>query len=674
MKKLLLLLLLVPQLLLADAVIFSGNDVKALKPNLDLFGVAKILTTATVPSSGAGLVAPKGSLALYSVTGATYTKTGAGNTAWTKNQLGPVNLTTDVTGTLPIANGGTGNTSGTATINANLTGMVTSVGNAASLGSFSSSNLLTALTDETGTGTAVFSVSPVLTGTPAIAAATGSSLSVTGQLTSTVATGTAPLAVSSTTKVTNLYADRAALADTVTTNANLTGAVTSVGNATSLGSFTSANLSGALTNETGSGLAVFDTSPTITSASLVTPALGTPASGVMTNVTGTASGLTAGNVTTNANLTGVITSVGNATSIASQTGTGTKFVVDTSPALVTPDIGVANGTSLVLGGTINANAVLDAQSTTKAFMPPRMTTTQKNAIASPTAGMVVYDSTLNVLSTYNGSLWMSATQSADTDWASYTPTLGAGWGTPSNVSFWWRRRGDSVEIKGYATIGTIGAFAGTFSLPNGITIDTAKIKTTALTQVFGRYNRIANNTGGGVYVVNQGGLVLYDGSTTTSLTLQGQQSTSQTAFLNNNLIATTGDSITISDVSIPISGWTTNTGSFSGITQVPGGGNIDILSVAFGTTNISTACTASPCFIDQIGTGVSSVTRASTGVYALNTVRTYTKLRCTAQTNGLSVYGTFACNSCSSISPINVTDSSFAFTDRFGVINCVGSY
>lgn len=46
-------------------------------------------------------------------------------------------------------------------------------------------------------------------------------------------------------------------------------------------------------------------------------ALGTPSSGVATNLTGTAAGLTAGNVTTNANLTGPITSVGNTTSIAS---------------------------------------------------------------------------------------------------------------------------------------------------------------------------------------------------------------------------------------------------------------------------------------------------------------------------------------------------------------------
>ncbi|WP_291869639.1 DUF2793 domain-containing protein [Bradyrhizobium sp.] len=47
----------------------------------------------------------------------------------------------------------------------------------------------------------------------------------------------------------------------------------------------------------------------------VAPALGTPASGVATNLTGTASGLTAGNVTTNANLTGDVTSVGNATTL-----------------------------------------------------------------------------------------------------------------------------------------------------------------------------------------------------------------------------------------------------------------------------------------------------------------------------------------------------------------------
>lgn len=75
---------------------------------------------------------------------------------------------------------------------------------------------------------------------------------------------------------------------------------------------TSAQLRGVLSDETGSGAAVFATSPT-----LVTPALGTPSALVGTNITGTAAGLTAGNVTTNANLTGDVTSSGsNATTIA----------------------------------------------------------------------------------------------------------------------------------------------------------------------------------------------------------------------------------------------------------------------------------------------------------------------------------------------------------------------
>jgi len=57
----------------------------------------------------------------------------------------------------------------------------------------------------------------------------------------------------------------AVLASTVTTNANLTGAITSTGNATSLNSFSSSNLLTALTDKTGTGVNVFATAPTISS-------------------------------------------------------------------------------------------------------------------------------------------------------------------------------------------------------------------------------------------------------------------------------------------------------------------------------------------------------------------------------------------------------------------------
>jgi len=57
------------------------------------------------------------------------------------------------------------------------------------------------------------------------------------------------------------------------------------------------------------------------------------------------------------NLTGPITSTGSATAIASQTGTGTKFVMDTSPTLVTPVLGVATATS-INGTTIPSTKTL----------------------------------------------------------------------------------------------------------------------------------------------------------------------------------------------------------------------------------------------------------------------------------------------------------------------------
>jgi hypothetical protein len=68
------------------------------------------------------------------------------------------------------------------------------------------------------------------------------------------------------------------------------------------------------------------------------------------------------------------------------------------------------GGSVGIGtATPDANAILDVSSTTKAFLPPRMTTTEKNAVASPAAGMVVYDTTLNKLAVYTGAAWEAIT-------------------------------------------------------------------------------------------------------------------------------------------------------------------------------------------------------------------------------------------------------------------------
>ena len=53
----------------------------------------------------------------------------------------------------------------------------------------------------------------------------------------------------------------------------------------------------------------------------------------------------------------------------------------------------------------NASATLDVQGTTGGFLPPRLTTTQRDAIASPAAGLVIYNTTTNKHQGYNGTTW-----------------------------------------------------------------------------------------------------------------------------------------------------------------------------------------------------------------------------------------------------------------------------
>mgnify|MGYP003641054157 CR=1 FL=1 len=209
----------------------------------------------------------------------------------------------------------------------------------------------------TGTGSVVMSDSPTLV-TPA--------LGTPSTLVGTNITGTAT----------------AFTASNVTTNADLTGVVTSVGNATSFGS------------STGSGAVVLATSPT-----LVTPALGTPSALVGTNITGTATAFTASNVTTNANLTGAVTSVGNATSFGSSTGSG-AVVLATSPTLVTPALGTpASGVVTNLTGTASINI----NGTVGATTPAAGTFTQ-TAFTTYTETVFAVSGTTPALSPDNGTI------------------------------------------------------------------------------------------------------------------------------------------------------------------------------------------------------------------------------------------------------------------------------
>jgi len=165
------------------------------------------------------------------------TTTGSGSTVVlaTSPTLVTPNLGTPSAATLTNATG--------LPISTGVSGLGTGV--ATFLATPSSSNLIAALTDETGTGAAVFATSPTLV-TPNLG--TPSAATLTNATGLPISTGVSGLGT---------------------------------GVATFLATPSSANLRSAITDETGTGSAVFATSPT-----LVTPALGTPSALVLTNATG----------------------------------------------------------------------------------------------------------------------------------------------------------------------------------------------------------------------------------------------------------------------------------------------------------------------------------------------------------------------------------------------------
>ncbi len=69
--------------------------------------------------------------------------------------------------------------------------------------------------------------------------------------------------------------------------------------------------------------------------------------------------------------------------------------------------------------TPNSSAALDVNSSSKGFLVPRMTEAQRNAIASPAAGLVVYNTTVLCLQFYNGTEWISLCENSGVP--NYTP-------------------------------------------------------------------------------------------------------------------------------------------------------------------------------------------------------------------------------------------------------------
>jgi hypothetical protein len=64
-------------------------------------------------------------------------------------------------------------------------------------------------------------------------------------------------------------------------------------------------------------------------------------------------------------------------------------------------------------GTPNASSMLEIRSTTQGLLIPRMTTGQRNAIATPAAGLLVYDLTVGAFFLRNSTAWVNLSSSSE---------------------------------------------------------------------------------------------------------------------------------------------------------------------------------------------------------------------------------------------------------------------
>jgi hypothetical protein len=115
--------------------------------------------------------------------------------------------------------------------------------------------------------------------------------------------------------------------------------------------------------------------------------------------------------------TGLNSATGSGSFGVTLDGYGTAFIIgssnnSTSNARFSVNLNSGNAaqTEVIIGTqTSSASSLLTLNSTVRGFLLPRMTTIEKNAIASPATALQVYDTTLNVISLYNGTNWVNGT-------------------------------------------------------------------------------------------------------------------------------------------------------------------------------------------------------------------------------------------------------------------------
>lgn len=200
--------------------------------------------------------------------------------------------------------------------------------------------------------------------------------------------------------------------------------------------------------------------------------------------------------------------------------------------------------SLISHGSISAgnssaaaaNAIMDLKSTTKYFLPPRMTSTQRGAISSPVAGGFVFQTTGNYPSYYNGSAFLDISSLTGTETLT-NKTMNGSLNTFSNIAY------ASLVLTNSIVNADINASAAIayskLNLSNSIVnADVATAAAIARTKIAsGSINHVIINDGSGV-LSSEANLAISRGGT--------GQATASAAFNALSPLTTKGDIVVYS--------------------------------------------------------------------------------------------------------------------------------
>lgn len=248
--------------------------------------------------------------------------------------------------------------------------------------------------------------------------------------------------------------------------------------------------------------------------------------------------------------------------VAATLGVKTKVFGDSPYTILAGDDVILVDTS---GGAVTLT--LPASTAGGKVYRVKKTTADLNAVTTARAGsdtiaemgnasstlLHTYGEEIMIIDATSG-VWQVMDRKIPSSWESYSPTLGAGFGTTSGVSVYWRRIGNSIDIKGSFISGTLAASSASITLPTGLTIGTI---TTDQRSVSGVFTSMASGSQEGIISNNRVGLLTTSLGTSTSTLYFAVAGTAGTINMNNGnaLNATTGDSFAFQVNGLSISGW-----------------------------------------------------------------------------------------------------------------------